>query len=185
MKRYLGSVITAFGAVLSPLFVIAPIAFSIVVLCSEVSAATVFLTGMLIVCSFIWGKLIWNYRYQLYSWGTFKQDSVEVTILPHKKITLPYENCRACGIGYYRHSFLNSNNSLFGSKICFIFLSSDPFEEAFRTQINKWAPSDTRIKLQFSKALYDYLIVCLPQKQSKMLERDYRHYYISSKQLEE
>lgn len=73
----------------------------------------------------------------------------------------------------YRHAFMNSQNSLLGSNVYFIFMSVDYFPEKYRTQINLWKPSQKQIKVQFSKKLYSYLLTVLPRKQAMMLKSDY------------
>ena len=85
-----------------------------------------------------------------------------------------YEKCSGCGIGLYTHGILNSKA---GTRMYFIYLSYDMFDERFREDINLWKPSQTRIKVQFDVKLYDYLLTVLPKKQSRMLLRDYEKYF--------
>jgi len=58
-------------------------------------------------------------------------------------------------------------------EIYFMFLSYDLFDESFRWNMNLWKSSQTRIKVQFNKKLYDYLLTVLPKDLSQMLRRDY------------
>lgn len=119
------------------------------------------------------GLLIKRTSNQLYSWGYFDIEGIQVKTLFSKAQTIEYKKCRGCGIGYYIHGILNSNA---GSTIYYIFFSYDAFHESYRTNMNLWKPTQTQIKVEFSKRLYDYLIEVLPPKQSVMLQRDYKKY---------
>jgi len=173
MKKYLGSKVTAFAAILAALFTCCPLIFGFCALFTEISGATVFLALGGIACTVIWGLYIKNISNQLYSWGTFQNKDVRVTTGFSKSNKIIYEKCKGCGIGFYTHGILNSKA---GTKIYFIFLSYDVFDESFRSDINLWKPSQTRIKVAFSKKLYNYLIATLPKKQSLMLRSDYERY---------
>ncbi|MBO5797899.1 MAG: hypothetical protein J6R77_06095 [Clostridia bacterium] len=173
MKKYLGSKLTAFGAFVAPLFLCAPLVFGIIVLCTEISGATIFLAFLGIGCSLVWGVYVKNKGAQLYSWGRFQSNGVEIISGFSKRNTMIYEKCKGCGIGFYTHGLLNSKA---GTKIYFIYLSYDAFDESFRSNINLWEPFQGRIKVQFSKKLYEYLLSVLPKKQSQMLCRDYERY---------
>ena len=174
MKKYLGSKITAFAAVVAPLFLCCPLLCGVFVLCTEISGATVFLFCGGLACSFVWGLYIKNTKNQLYSWGYFMCDAVRIKTLFSPNISMVYEKCKGCGIGFYTHGVLNSGA---GSKVYFIYLSYDILDEYYRTNINLWKPSQTRIKVQFSKKLYDYLCAIMPRKQSQMLIQDYMKYF--------
>ncbi len=175
MRKYLGSKITAFAAIVVPLlFICFPLLFGFSMLCAEISGATVFLAFGGIACAFIWGLYTKSIRNQLYSWGYFTSEGVQIITCFSKRTTMVYEKCKGCGIGFYTHGILNSK---VGSKIYFIYLSYDVFNERFRENINLWKPSETRIKVQFDAKLYDYLLTVLPEKQSRMLVRDYRKYF--------
>ena len=174
MRIYLGSKITAFAAIVAPLFLFCPLLLGTCALWAEISAATVFLAFGGIACAFVWGAYIKNIGNQLYSWGFFTGDSVQIVTCFSKKNTKTYEKFKGCGIGYYTHGILNSK---VGTKIYFIYLSYDMFDERFRSNINLWKPSKTRIKVLFSKKTYDYLYTVLPPKQSQMLLRDYKKYF--------
>lgn len=173
MKKYLGSKFTAFAAILSPLFCVGPTILGTIMLCSEISGPTIVLMLGGITCTFIWSWYIITVRTQLYSWGSFESTAVRITTLFSHPTILEYSKCNGCGIGCYTHGILNSN---VGSKVYFIFLSYDTFEEKFRTKINLWKPSKTRIKVQFNYKLYDHLIKVLPSMQSKQLQNDYNRY---------
>ena len=174
MRKYLGSRITAFAAIVAPLFLCCPLLLGVSALYVEISGATVFLTVGGIACTFVWGLYIKNIINQLYSWGCFTRDHVKIMTCFSKNTILVYEKCKGCGIGFYTHGILNSK---VGTKVYFIFLSYDVFDERFRSNINLWKPSQYRIKIQFSKKLYNYLIEVLPKKQSQMLIRDYTKFF--------
>ena len=173
MRRYLGSKFTAYAAVAVPLFIFAPIPFGLSALCSEISGATVFIALGCAACTVIWGIYAWRIRSQLYSWGYFYRNEIRVKSLFSKDSTIMYEKCKGCGIGFYVHGVLNSNA---GTKVHFIFFSYDVFDESYRTNMNLWKPSEIRIKVEFSKKLYNYLIDALPARQSLLLQRDYKKY---------
>lgn len=175
-RRYLGSIFSAYAALILPLFSIAPLVFAIIVLKAEISVSTVFLSLMCLSCSFLWMLFAWKRRNQLYAWGVFTDSAVYVTVLLQKPFSIPYNCCQGCGIGFYRHAFLNSRNSLLGSDCYFIFLSKQPFDEQYRDKINQWLSSSARIKVSFNKQLYDFLINRLAEKQARMLERDYNRF---------
>lgn len=174
MRKYLGSKITAFAAIVAPLFACFPLLLGVCALCTEVSGATVFLMFGGIACAFIWGLYIRSIRNQLYSWGYFTSDGVRIKTCFSKSSIMVYEKCRGCGIGLYTHGILNSK---VGTKMYFIYLSYDMFNERYREDINLWKPSQTRIKVQFDAKLYDYLLAVLPEKQLRMLLRDYKKYF--------
>lgn len=173
MNKYLGSKMTAYAAFIAPLFVIFPLIFGIAMLSTEISGATVLIAIGSVMCTVIWGYYIVSVSNQLYSWGRFQSEDVRVRTGFAKKHTIIYKKCKSCGIGFYTHGVLNSK---VGTKECFIFLSYDAFDESFRANINLWKPTETRIKVGFSKKLYQYLISNLPEKQSSMLQRDYERY---------
>lgn len=173
MTRYLGSKIHAFAAFVVPLFICAPLLFGVIALDSEISGATIFVAVGCVSCSVVWGWYVTGIRDQLYSWGDFQSERVRVRTIFSKNRIIVYEQCKGCGIGYYTHGVLNSHA---GTKIYFIFLSYDIFDESFRSAMNLWKPSPTRVKVAFSPKLYDYLLNVLPPKQVRMLQRDYaRH----------
>jgi len=175
MRKYLGSKITAFAAIVAPLFVCCPLLFGIFALRAEISGATAFLFCGGLACTFVWSLYIKNSWNQLYSWGYFMGEAVRIKTFFSPNISLSYEKCKGCGIGFYTHGILNSK---LGSKVYFIYLSYDALDEHYRTNMNLWKPSKTRIKVRFSKKLYDYLLLTMPKKQSQMLARDYIKYFV-------
>ena len=170
MKRFLGA---AFAAFLAPCFVIFPIFFGVLALLSEVSAATIFISVFCLCCSILWVIFVWKKRNHLYTWGVFSDKTVRISVLFRKDYLITYDKCRGCGIGLYRHAFMNSQQSAFGTTRYYIFLSIEPFDEKYRYSINRWAPSDTRIKMVFREKTYKYLMSVLPQRQALMLEKDH------------
>lgn len=174
MKKYLGSTISAYVAVICPLAVVGPLFFAIAALCSEISGATVFLSCMCCGCSVIWFVFIKKEALQLYAWGTFEQTCVRIHSPFTSEIILDYDKCKDMGIGCYTHGVLNSR---IGSKIYFIYLSYDSFEEKYREKINLWKPNKRRIKVQFNIKLYEYLLSVLPKKQALMLQEDYNIFF--------
>ena len=171
IRRYLGSKITVFAAVVAPCYSILLLLFGVSVLKAERSFATFFVFLMCVSCCLVWGYYTLKIKNQLYSWGVFSNDSVLVSVPFQKSFSLSYDMCQGCGIGAYCHSFLNRGH--IGSVIYFIFLSIEPFDEKYRYQINLWKPSASRIKVAFDEELYRYLITTLPKKQALLLERDY------------
>ena len=174
MTKYLGSKITAFSAVVVPILICFPLPFGISALCAEISIATVMLFLGSVLCAVIWGIYVKDIGIQLYSWGRFTNNSVQVITGFKKSGTIIYKKCFGCGIGYYTHGILNSQC---GSKIYFIFLSYDKFNECFRSKINLWKPSHTQIKVEYSEELYAYLLTVLPKTQLQMLVKDHKKYF--------
>lgn len=176
MKKYLGSNITAYCAVMLLIFSVFPIGYGIFAVYRERCSTTFFLLAMGIFCCICGMLYMWFCRSQLLSWGDFRDKAVYIHTLFQKEFSLDYEKCRGCGIGMYRHAFMNSQNSVLGSNVFFIFMSLDDFPEKYRTQINLWKPSQRQIKVQFSEKLYSYLMTVLPKKQAMMLKGDYEKY---------
>lgn len=174
MRKYLGSITTAFAAIVAPLFLCCPLIFGIFALHDEISVATVFLMAGCIACSFVWGLYINNIRNQLYSWAFFTGDSVQIATCLSRGLIMDYDKCKGCGIAFYIHG---NPNSKIGIKIYYIYLSYNRFDEYYRSKINLWLPSPTQIKVQFSKKLYNYLLVVLPRRQSQMLYEDYERLF--------
>ena len=173
MKKYLGSKITAFAAVVSPLFILGAAVFGASILLLEINAINLLFACMCLACAVIWSIYIKSVANQIYSWGVFGKESVTIKTFFQKQEIINYSDCAACGIAVYTHGVLNSS---VGTKQYFIFLSRDAFDERFRTRINLWRPSKTRIKVQFSKKLYDYLLTVLPEFQAASIKRDYQKF---------
>lgn len=173
MKRYLGSSIDAYVAILVPFFIFFPLLLGMNSLRIGVDAARIFLLAGCVLCTIIWVWYLKQIHIQLYSWGYFFDKSVQVKPLFAKSYIIEYAKCFGCGIGYYTHGFLNPQ---VGIKYYYIFLSYDKFDERYRTRINMWRPTKTQIKVKYSKTLYNFLIDVLPKTQAKVLEQDYKKY---------
>ena len=173
MKKYSGSRINAFGVGIALLFAFGPIIFAVSLLLTDFSGAVLFLAIGCLACSLVWLLYLKQAANQLYAWSVFQREEILIKCLFSKDNVLPYSKCNGCGIGFYTHGILNSKA---GSKIYFIFFSCEPFEEFFRSRINLWKPSQSRVKVCFSPKLYNYLIEVLPAKQARMLKSDYEKY---------
>lgn len=178
MKKYIGSKMDIFCAVVYPLFIVGPIFFAFVALSSEISFATIFVAAMCFCCTVLCSVYLRKIYIQFYSWGVFRDDGIHIRSGLFKKYVLKYENCKSIGIGMYTHGILNSS---VGSKVKYIFFSDEPFEEKYRLQINLWRPTTSRIKVGFHKELYDYLLTVLPKHQANSLKHDYEKYVKSLK----
>ena len=169
MKKYLGSVMTAYAAVMAPLFVILPLLFAASLLCTtQISGVVIFLACLLCSCAVIWIIYIKKELLQLYAWGYFAENCVKIRCPFVKEFVLDYDKCLAVGIGSYTHGVLNSR---WGSKQYFIYLSYDYFDSKYAEKINLWKPNTRGIKVRFDEKLYAWLLSNLPQKQAKMLEK--------------
>lgn len=175
MKKYLGSPIDAFGAFVILLLICFPIPFAASSFSSGIDAARILLLLGCVLCVAIWCVYLKKITIKIYAWGCFDNNSVRITALFTKPFSIVYSKCFGCGIGYYTHGILNSK---VGSKIHYIFLSYDRFDEQYRERINLWRPTKTQIKVKFCKELYDFLIAVLPKTQARMLERDYKEYFV-------
>ena len=166
----------------SPLFTIGPVAFIFIMLSSSVNPATVLLSVLFLSGSVLWFYYLWTIRNQFCAWGQFEKDALRVKVLFQKPFWIPYENCMGCGIACYRHSLLNKKDTPLGSIQAYIFLSLEPFPEKYRYNINMWKPSKTRVKVQFSEKLYQYLLGTLPSKQARSLKNDYQRFALYSRE---
>ena len=172
MIKYLGSKVTMLGAIMAPVFILVPLLLGIGALCAEISVASGALFLGCLVCDVVWVLYIKNTANQLYSFGHFMSEGVQIITPFCKPQIIIYKKCFGCGIGYYTHGILNSQ---VGSKIYFIFLSYNAFDEYYRSRINLWKPTNTQIKVEFNKKVYDYLLTVLPKTQARKLVRDYQN----------
>ena len=173
MKKYLGSSIDAFCAVIAPSILLGFLLFVISSFSTGIDIPRIILLIFCILCIIVWTVNLHRARIQLYSWGDFCAESVRVKPLFSKPFSIMYKNCSGCGIGYYKHGILNSQ---VGTRVCYIFLSYNKFDEKYRTRINLWHPTKTQIKVRFDKDLYDYLIEVLPKSSALALKNDYMKY---------
>lgn len=177
MKRYLGSIITIYAAIVAPIFVICPLIFVPILLVSVDFGVAIALSLFCLACSLIWGVYIRQISRELYSWGTFKSDKVIVRTWFQPSFDFIYSKCRGCGIAYYTHGVLNSS---LGTKHYYIYLSYDSFDERFRGAINKFKITQTQLKVSFRQDLFEHLILVLPPKQANHLMQDYEKYINSN-----
>lgn len=175
MRRYLGSKITAFAAVLTIIFVTGPLVFAIAALLSQISKATILIALGCMACSVLWGCYLYQNSTQLYAFGKFQKDGVYVKKPFAPPSIFPYSKCKSVGIGYYVHGVLNSR---VGTKVYFIYFSKDRFDEQYREHMNLWKPSAKHIKVAFDRKLYDYLRSVLPPEHVRRLQQDYQKYRI-------
>ena len=173
MKKYLGSTIDAFVAVVTILFIGVPLPFAIGSFSSGFDAARVIILVGCILCVIIWVAYLKEISVQLYGWGCFFDYGVQIKSLFKKTYLIEYAKCFSCGIGFYTHGYLNTQ---MGTRVYYIFLSYEKFDEKYRTRINLWRITKSQIKIKFSKELYDFLIAVLPKPQRQMLIEDYKKY---------
>lgn len=179
MKKYLGSYMNVYGAVVAPVFAILPLVLAVYIgVTTEISGAAVFLICLCCACSVIWSVYVKKEALQFYAWGTFEQDCVRIRGLFVPEFILEYKMCKDVGVGSYTHGILNTS---VGSKIYFIYLSYEQFDEKYRHHINLWKPNTKRIKIQFSQEALSYLCACLPKNQAKMLENSYEKHFFAKK----
>ena len=176
MKKYLGSAMTAYVGVATLLLIVGSLIFAVVILTTGIDFYSILIALLFIAVPILLIIYMRQVRMDLqcYSWGVFTENCIKIkTLFSKKTIEIEYEKCRSIGIGMYVHGVLNSD---LGSKEKFIFFSYESFEEKYRLNINQWKPSTTRIKVGYSKKLYDYLLTVLPKQQAKWLKNDYETY---------
>ena len=177
MKRYLGTVMNAYCAIVYPIFLIGPIVFAVFILSLKINFVTVVIAIFLCcgtVINFI-NALKFNVFLQLYSFGKFTEKEIHIRTGILYKYEISYQKCKSIGIGRYTHRI---GNSQYGPKYTYIFFSYEPFHETYRTRINQWKPTKTRIKVGFDRKLYAYLLTVLPERQAVSLRRDYEKYMV-------
>ena len=174
MKTYLGSKMTKFCAIILPLYVVVPILFAVSLMTPPIDTPRFVLIITCLIGSIFVSIFIYKNAIQLYSWGTFDEKGIQIkTLFSKKPIVIEYTKCKSIGIGLYVHGVMGSS---LGSKVKYIFFSYQPFNEEYRLNINLWKPSPTRIKIEFNKKLYDYLLTVLPGEQATCLKNDYEKY---------
>lgn len=175
MKRYLGGAMGAYVGIMGILFIIGPLIFAIVMLTPRIDAGRVFIALWCVATSILMIVYMRHVRMDLqcYSWGTFDEKGVHIKSLFSKNIEIEYAKCKSIGIGLYVHGVMGSD---LGSKEKYIFFSYGGFREQFRLNINQWQPNETRIKVKYSKKLYDYLLTVLPEEHANILKSDYETY---------
>ena len=173
MKKYLGGAMGAYCAVVLVLFFVGPIIFAVVILTPKIDAGRIFIALYCVFCTILAAFMIHKFSLLFYSWGTFDEKGIHIKSLFSKNFEIEYAKCKSIGIGLYVHGVLNSD---LGSKEKYIFFSYGGFREQFRLNINQWQPNETRIKVKYSKKLYEYLLTVLPKQQAKWLKNDYETY---------
>ncbi len=168
MKKYAGSSMTLFAAIILPLFAILPIFAGILIFQSEISVATIFLFVMCLCCTILFTVYLIKVSNQLYTWATFNKSAINIKSWFRKEYTMEYCKCIDVGIGCYGHGFSSS-----GIPFYFIYFSYNKLSEESKLSINTQLPSKTFFKISYSKKLYDYLVNTLPSKQSLLLKQSY------------
>ena len=167
---------TAYCAIVLPLIsIILPLVLGMLVFTAPIEPATIFLSIFCVLCVIVGFINMRKVSRQLYSWGIFKKDGISIVSFLRCKTTILYKNCKSCGIGYYFHSVAGTD---IGSRVCYIFFSYEPFDESYRIRMNMWKPSNTRIKIEFNKKTYSYLMSVLPDAYAKRLQSDYEKYVV-------
>ena len=174
MRRYLGNIMSAYAAIIIPLFIIGPIVFAILSLRSVFSFETIIISMGCLCCSLVFALYIKSFSRSLYSWGILNEYSIIVKSILEKPYTITYSKCKSCGIGYYLHSVLNRN---WGSKHYYIFISYDRFDESFRNRMNYYKQTTSQFKVPYTKSIYLFLISVLPHKLANNLQQDYNRYF--------
>ncbi len=173
MKKYLGSIMTGYAALVTLCLIMFPIVFAIIILVSTNDNAATFVAIGCGLCSAILVMYIKGVLRELYSWGYFEENQVVVRTWFLQPILISYSKCRCCGIMYYNHTI---GSSSIGTKHFYIFLSYDSFDEKYRTNANKYMVTPTQIKVRFSVDMLEYLAGILPPKLKNSLIRDYCKY---------
>lgn len=175
MKKYFGGAMGAYVGIMGILFIVGPLIFGVVILTTGIDFYSIIIALFCVAAPIFMIIVIRQTRLYLlcYSWGTFDENGVHVKSLFSKNFEIEYAKCKSIGIGLYVHGVLNSD---LGSKEKYIFFSYGGFREQFRLNINQWQPNETRIKVKYSKKLYNYLLTVLPEEQANVLKNDYETY---------
>ncbi len=165
-RRYIGDFLTVYVGLALILLILMPIGFSIIVLTSDINIATLTLALMCFICSLVYILYLLKTNKQLFSWCIFSDCSVKVRTLFGSDFLLEYNKCTDIGLGYYKHSVLNSS---LGSIVWYIYLSYDRVPKEYTSQINLLKTTDSCIKIGFRKETLCFLMKNLPSTQSKIL----------------
>lgn len=171
LKKYMGTSITAMAGIVMPIFCVGPLVFSIFLLeliAYDKMAICLIILNLsgTIICTFYLIK-IWD---QLYSWGLFKKNCVEIKPLFKKKIIIEYAKCSDIGVGCYTHGVLNLG---FGSKVRYIYLSHSRVSKENKYNLNLLPPTISFAKTSYNTQLYTFLLSVLPSKQVLILKESY------------
>lgn len=166
MKKYLGAHMTIYVYVCLIVFiVISFVAFIFIVLESH-SFFSVYFAILCLLCVLFGTLLIIKAWDQVFSWGFFDEDRVTVKRLFKKTYTIEYSKCKDVSVAYYINGI-----SKFNPKVVYIYFSYNIIDEKYKSHINLIHPSNTFIKVGFSKKLYRYLLMTLPDELAEELER--------------
>ena len=165
----------AYGAIVYPIILIGQIVFAVFILSLKINFVTVVIAIFLCCGTVIYfvNALKFNIFLQLYSFGKFTEKGILIRTGIFHKFEISYQKCKSIGIARYTHGILRSE---FGPKYTYIFFSYEPFAETYRTHINQWKPTKTRIKVRFDRKLCAYLLTVLPERQAFSLKRDCEKY---------
>ena len=172
MRKYIGSYMTGYAAIVGTVFFTAPIFISFFVLRLEVTAETIAISIFCMVSSVILGICLYRVSDQLFAMARFDENCIVIEPLFKRAYKIEYAKCKCVGIGWYIHRGFHFK---WGYKVCYLFLSYDMIDETYRHQMNYWLPSETGVKIEFNEVVYQYLVSVLPQKQANALQRDYRN----------
>ena len=168
IKKYLGTWINAYCALVCIVLVFLSLTFAVLVLSAEISTSTVIIALWCLAFTCIIAYVAYKNRYGLFAVGHFQNDGLLVKCLFSKDKFIPYCQFNYISMGMYIHRVLSTS---LGSKLYYIILSCDGFDENLKLNINHWRASEKHIKVGHNKKLFNYLIAVLPKKHSlKLLE---------------
>lgn len=146
--------------------------FAIIALSDEFSFSTVFVASISIACSISLIAYFIKVSDQLISVAYFTEDKIVIkNPLKKKKLyEMKYKQCADIGIGSYLHMV---------KKVHFIYISYNWLTPEQRENINYCYPSETFIKMGYSKKNYDFLMSILPQKQANRLLKSHETFLLS------
>ena len=166
MKKYFGSSKTAIMAIAAPSLVVFPLIIAVISLCMEINLENVIVAIGCGACVLIAASFMKKVFRELYSWGIFRENEVEIKTGLKTVKTLEYAKCKSIGIGTYVATKEGTERE-------YIFMSYDVFNESYRRKINKWKVTPTSVKFEYTRKMYDYMLSVLPKNQARMLE--YEH----------
>lgn len=174
MKKYLGNYMTKYVIFGLLLFIVGPIIIAYIFLSTEINFVTVALTIVGIFTSTMCIVYFIKVSDQLISVAYFTEDKIAIkNPLKKKKLyEMKYKQCADIGIGSYMHVV---------RKVYFIYISYNWLTPEEREHINCCHPSETFIKMGYSKKNYDFLMSVLPEKQAKRLLKSNEDYLLSKK----
>ena len=153
-------------------FIVGPIILSAVFLSTEINFVTISMTIVGIYTSIMSIIYFIKVSDQLISVAYFTEDKIVIkNPLKKKKLyEMKYKQCADIGIGSYLHIV---------KKVYFIYISYNWLTPEEREHINYCYPSETFIKMGYSKKNYDFLMSILPQKQANRLLKSHESFLLS------